>query len=251
MSIAALDVSAPSDVGPAGQGDDELRNLKQAVKSCFPAVDGEITNDDASGDPGDTNPPDALTFSNLFARLKALETGVGVGQVGELKWFYCAFEDIPAGWQHCNGTGGSPDFRERHLINANSTTGLPTNDGAATGGSTPSATVTGSGGGHTHGGGGTGLTALSIGQLPTALTSAIALAVATFSEGQDHSASSAVAAANVAGAWPKVTTPVEVTGPAGNGHLHSIDSVSGHTHTIPAIPNGPWASAYLCIYLGI
>lgn len=121
MSIKDLNPATPADNSLAGLGDDEIRALKAALQACFPELEGLISNTGGTGDPGDTDPPDAATFSNLFTRVTALETGLGGAAtvpLGMIAMWGGAVSQIPAGWALCDGTGDTPDLRDRFIVGA-------------------------------------------------------------------------------------------------------------------------------------
>jgi hypothetical protein len=150
MSIKDMNPLLPGTDGLAGEGDDQLRGIKADVQECFPEVDGLIENINATGDPGDTNPPDAATFTALFAKVAQLEANVGTAVIGEVKGWYGNAEDIPAGWFICDGTNGTPNMIGRFMLMDNRAagayTGLPQYDIASSGGNLPSELTTGEAG---------------------------------------------------------------------------------------------------------
>ena len=77
-SISELTPGTPTSSAPAGEGDDELRQLKSVLAASFPALDGLISNTGGEGTPGDTDPPDAATFTKLFADVKGALAAVSL-----------------------------------------------------------------------------------------------------------------------------------------------------------------------------
>jgi hypothetical protein len=113
-NIAGLDPANPSSTAPAGEGDDHLRMIKEVLLASFPALDGLISNAAGDGTTGNTDPPDAATFSQLFTKSSAaFEAKVPIG--GIILWSG-AEADVPAGWQLCNGLNNTPDLRERFVV---------------------------------------------------------------------------------------------------------------------------------------
>jgi len=53
-------------------------------------------------------------------------------KIGMIKVWSGAIGDIPAGWQLCNGTNGTPDLRDRFLVGAGSTYAVGATGGATT-----------------------------------------------------------------------------------------------------------------------
>jgi hypothetical protein len=127
MSIADLVITDPTDLEAAGLGASRIRETKTALKEAFPAVDGEITNSGALEVAGDTNPPDAATFSKLFEDVRALQentAGVPLGSI--VQWSLALNGAIPTGWTDCDGSGSLngivvPDMRDRFIMSAGQT----------------------------------------------------------------------------------------------------------------------------------
>ena len=121
MSIKDLSPTDPQDSAFAGLGANELRELKLALLACFPGLDGLVQNSGASGDPGDTDPPDAATFSNLFDNVRTLQTAGNV-PIGFIGMWSGVVADIPEGWGLCDGgtynATATPDLRDRFIVGA-------------------------------------------------------------------------------------------------------------------------------------
>lgn len=145
MAISDLDPNIPTSTGPAGQGDDELRLVKSALLESFPALDGLISNIGATGDPGDTDPPDAATYSNIFAAVKGL-AGQGTFQVGMIMMWSGVITEIPEGWLLCAANNApAPDLSDRFIIGAGDTYGIGDTGGDVGSGTTgPAGNVTAS-----------------------------------------------------------------------------------------------------------
>ena len=115
-SISELDPNNPDSNAPAGEGDDQLRQLKEILLASFPALDGLITNSGATGSAGDVNPPDAATWSRLFTDVRFAAAAAipvnGIVMFGGLE------SEIPPGWFLCNGSNGTPDLRNRFVLAA-------------------------------------------------------------------------------------------------------------------------------------
>lgn len=123
MSIKDLDPTSPPSDGLAGLGDNELRDLKTALQACWPEVDGLISNQHATGGAGDTNPPDAATFSNLFdkvALLYGIVGGASYMPIGGIIMWSGSVASIPAGFALCDGGAANgqqtPDLRGRFIV---------------------------------------------------------------------------------------------------------------------------------------
>jgi hypothetical protein len=115
-NISELNSAAPTATGPAGEGDDELRQLKSVLLASFPALDGLISNTGATGGAGDTDPPDAATFTKLFADVRAALGSNSAVPVGMIAMWAGTEAQIPTGWALCNGLLGTPDLRDRFII---------------------------------------------------------------------------------------------------------------------------------------
>ena len=113
-SIKDLDPDNPTRQAPAGEAADHLRMIKDVLLASFPALDGLIRNDLGDGTAGDTNPPDAETFSQLFTLARqANEAAVPIG--GIVLWAGTE-ASVPEGWALCNGTNNTPDLRDRFVV---------------------------------------------------------------------------------------------------------------------------------------
>ena len=113
-TIKDLDPANPTRQSPAGEMADHLRMLKDVLQASFPELDGLIRNDNATGAAGDTNPPDAETFSQLFSNARdARAAAVPIG--GIVLWAGTEAE-VPEGWFLCNGTNNTPDLRDRFVV---------------------------------------------------------------------------------------------------------------------------------------
>lgn len=116
MSISDLDPLAPSDNAPVGEGAAAIREVKDAVKEAFPAVDGEIQN--AAG-----GQPTASEYTALFTAVANLEAGVGVGTVPPGAIVMWGAGAVPSGWTICDGSGSAngvtvPDLRDRFILSS-------------------------------------------------------------------------------------------------------------------------------------
>ena len=116
--ISDLDQAAPTGAGPAGEGDDEFRQLKTVLLASFPALNGLISNAGATGGAGDTDPPDAATFTKLFADVKSLAASNANVPLGAIVMWGGTEANIPSGWALCNGQNGTPDLRDRFVLGA-------------------------------------------------------------------------------------------------------------------------------------
>lgn len=211
--ISDLNSSYPLSTDTVSQSDDHLRLIKAAIKATFPNVSGPVT------------ATQAQLNSSFPAGIIAMWSGSLIA--------------LPSGWALCDGTGGTPNLRDRFIVGAGSAYAV-----GALGGSL----VTGAGGTHTHteaSAGGhdhgavTGGTALSIAQMPA----------------HEHDLELKYTTVGGAGSsrqyWTKSApdtlldgTVTDGTSSTGGGlshdhsitaeaaHSHSINSVGDHTHSI-------------------
>ena len=132
---------------------------------------------------------------------------------------------IPGGYLLCNGSGGTPDLRDKFIVGAkqddsgtaktNVTGALTQTGGAASG-------TTSSDGAHTHTGA-TGSTILTIAQMP-AHTHSVTF---TNNIGANGTLQNAISGAS--------SLATSSTG-GSEGHTHTISSDGGHTHTVSTLP---------------
>jgi hypothetical protein len=241
MAISVLDAAVPGDNDPAGSGAEQIRLIKAALKEDLGGIDGPVKAGAAN------SLATAAEITNLFDRLTAIEAAYERRLVGTVRPFTGTVAQVPAGWFICDGTNGTPDWRGRVPIGADSAAGSPTLLGQPTGGSAPAATNTGASGGVSAGT--TGGTSLTVAQLPTALAANNTISVTTGSSSMDHSGILGVAGGS--GSGTTQGGPMDITGLNGDAHTHSIPSVATHTHSIPAMDLSPWAAVYWIMYLGV
>jgi len=238
VSIKALDPTVPTSNSNAGLGDNELRALKAAIQTCFPELEGVITNSSGAGD----NPPKAADFSSLFTRIEALENATGPTipagiPLGMIAYWNSTYATIPAGWVRCNGgtTNGVavPDMEGYFVVSATPDPPLGTGGG----------TETQSGGASSAGT--TGSTSLSMAQMPTALSTSVKIKISEGSSGQNHYGTSQVA--GMGGSSSAYDAPMVITGANGAGHTHTLGAASAHTHTQI---RPPWIALIPICYVG-
>ena len=128
MSISDLNANIPGDDAPAGEGAARIRDINAALKEAFGAVDNVITNTGATQNVGDTDPPDAATWSQLFADVRTLASGAAAGgtvQLGMCMIWNTAVGAIPTGWTICNGVNINnvpvPNLVDRFVMGAGNT----------------------------------------------------------------------------------------------------------------------------------
>jgi hypothetical protein len=250
MSISDLDPNVPGSDAPAGQGDDHLRAINSALKEAFPAVDGAITNTGAAGTAGDTDPPDAATWSQLFADVRALAGTAGAGasiQLGMMMLWSTANGAIPAGWTACNGVNinnvAVPVLEDRFVMGAGNTY-----SNGNVGGAQPGTQTTELGGSHTHTTSGHSLT---LSELPTALSDNIQVSQAPTDQSDNHSDTTSLARGN-ATPTANTTLPMSVTGLGNAAHTHGdTAAAAAHDHALGAGTLPPFLALTWIIYVGV
>lgn len=171
--------------------------------------------------------------------------------VGEIAMYFGDIADIPAGWANCNGSGGTPDMRDRFPIGVSNTKAV-----GDTGGSSGLTGMTDPAGSHDHGGTVSG-TAISTSQMPAHAHSIYATTVGSSdivegfnTAGQnvaiagDKDQTHAVISVNSAG-----TQLVTDTG-GGTAHNHTISTDPDHTHDISGTIDPPYLALYFLMFTG-
>jgi microcystin-dependent protein len=148
--------------------------------------------------------------------------------------------NIPAGWALCNGSGGTPDLRDKFVVGSSAATGTPTSTvggaAAATGGAAAGTST--SAGSHQHTDPATGGYVLQVADIPSHRHNIIPALQRADSAGstntQQGTSSGRYLAANN-------TTAIDFTGGSGS-HAHPsgglTDAQGAHTHSTPTLP--PW-----------
>lgn len=132
-TIQSLDSSNPPGGDPRSQGAGHLRLIKDVLKNIFPGASGEGFSTPIVATEAEINFLDGVT-SPIQAQFNGLVL-VPVG--GIIMW---GGGVIPANWHVCDGTGGTPDLRNKFVMAAGAT--YPAGD---TGGFADSVVVS-----HTH-----------------------------------------------------------------------------------------------------
>lgn len=164
--------------------------------------------------------------------------------IGVITMWSGSILSIPIGWALCNGTGGTPDLRDRFIVGAGNTlvpgqTGgsvSPTLGAAgahthtastSTAGAHTHSASSGTAGAHTHGGA-TGSTTLTTSQIPSH-SHAVSI-MPSGSEAAGYGLTETAAFINRV----LVTNFITSTTPAGGGggHTHTISSDGSHSHSI-------------------
>jgi hypothetical protein len=183
--------------------------------------DSEVVNSPMRGDPGvSTNEfavppgggPPTISGFDVFHEGNLTRSVVAaiMFPTGAVIMWYGTVPNIPAGWALCNGTGGTPDLRDKFVVGAGTTYALGATGGAVSG--TTSSDGTGV----------TGSTVLTVGQLPAHTHT---MATQLFVDEID---------AGVGKTYVVDGTGMS-TGSAGSneGHTHTGPA---HTHTVPTLP---------------
>ena len=203
--ISDLNSSYPLSTDTVSQSDDHLRLIKAAIKATFPNVSGPVT------------ATQAQLNSSFPAGIIAMWSGSLIA--------------LPSGWALCDGTGGTPNLRDRFIVGAGSAYAV-----GALGGSL----VTGAGGTHTHteaSAGGhdhgavTGGTALSIAQMPAHDHT---WSGTSTSEDNNYTAGTKYLKE---GSLANNVAFTETTSSVGSGatHTHSITAEAAHSHSINSV----------------
>ena len=263
--ISDLVATNPAASDPTGQGDDHIRILKATLQATFPSVAGAVsaTHTDLSALPAlrttvatnQTNMVSRVTDTASTASLTITGTGKFLdapslkqgGNVllprGAIIMWSGALSAVPAGWQLCDGTNGTPDLRGVFVLGAGAAAPYPA--ALLTGGSTVFTGATSVIAGHTHG----ASTGVAGGHSHTGTTSTagshshggtVGGHVLSLSEipSHDHGlGSSTIITFAGAGGSTGLGAPSNAgsvnSSPQGGGasHDHTITADGGHSHT--------------------
>lgn len=127
-TLEDLDLTWPLNGDPRGQGPAHLRQVKQVSKNIFPGVGGNGFNTPILATEDELDYVISLT-SNLQAQIDALTQG-GVS-IGGIIIYSGAFSGIPANYQLCNGTNGTPNMTNRFIYGTNQQAQILTTGGNA------------------------------------------------------------------------------------------------------------------------
>jgi microcystin-dependent protein len=203
--INSLNAANPVSTDSVAQADDHIRLIKSAIKATFPNITGPVT-----------------------ATESALNTPIPSGVI--VMWSGSLLT-IPTGWALCDGTGGTPNLRDRFIVGAGTTYAV-----GATGGSLTSAAAGGhthteaSAGGHDHTGV-TGGTAITTAQMPSHTHTWTGTST---SEDNNYTAGSNWLREGSTVNNASFTVTTTATG-EGATHNHTISSDGTHTHTINSV----------------
>lgn len=210
---------------------------------------GEVVNSPIRGDTGVTSNqlvvppgggPPTIGGSLIYTAANLTSTAVNnlAFPVGTVLMFYGAIGNIPAGFQICDGTNGTPDLRDKFIIGAGSTYAY-----GATGGTT--SYVTSAGGAHTPQIQGTSLTAA---ELPAHSHKLYTWESGSQGNAENFSSARGIAGNAEAGGYGYRQSTVygnqlvENTG-TGAAHSHNADPVPDHTHTVSNV-QPPFVALY-------
>lgn len=266
--VSEMNVSLPLSSASAGDGDDEIRAVKNAVKQTFPGdPTGVYTSSVADSynttvvvGPRYLNSIPAKfatvnsTLTAYDTRLDALEVpstnGIAVGMI--LMW--AGGLTYPTGWHICDGTAGTVDLRNKFVICAGSSYAAGSSGGTTT-------QTTDTSGSHTHTSVTTGAHALTVAQMPLhghpymhnsnsgtgGLSVTAAGAVAT--------SDTLTSAARTAYTGAVSTTAGQQIGGTGGGEAHThtggtaAADGSTHSHSVNVVP--PYYALVFIQYTGV
>lgn len=125
--IGSLVPTNPSSTDTVSQADDHIRLIKQVLLNTFPNLTGQVT----------------LSQSQMNNPIPK----------GVISLWYGLIDNIPSGWQLCDGTNQTPNLIDKFIVGAGSTYSPNSSGGSLSSGSsgTHSHTVV-SAGSHNHGG---------------------------------------------------------------------------------------------------
>lgn len=232
-TINTLDPTLPTANDLPAEAPQHLRNIKSALKTTFPNVDGPVTASDedlsALGSlRSNAIRGDATALQNIGSSLALPVAGTGIATSstgylnagviqqqgvpliprGIITLWAGPIGQIPNGWHLCDGTAGTPDLRDRFVVGAGA--GYTAGD---FGGSSGLTITTTSNGGHSHG----GSTGAAGGHTHTGFTDAQGL--------HAHSGNSGSTALTVDQLPP-------------HSHTYGAGSASGGTSTLPGGASG-------------
>ena len=244
MAISDIDPLTPDPNDLAGLGDDQIRQLKDDVKTTFEGMDALVTQPDGLGG---TEPMTSATLSALPDRVSATERGTPIGLIAI--WF-----DVvpPEGWALCDGSVANgittPNMGGRFVLDA----GI-----FAVGftGGTSSPTATTSSGSHAHAGTTVAVNnhTLTEAQIPAHdLLVDLPVDIAYANGGSLYGGSHQEAPGSD-NSSTFVYKPLTETAGGGTGHNHtasiSVAAHPGHTHDYTPVP--AYITMKFIMYVGI
>ena len=132
--LSGLDGTWPTGIDKVNEGDDHLRLLKNVLKSQFPGIGGSGFAQAITANEMELNYSVGVT-SLIQTQLDAIQSDVdaneaasdisnaaltlGVNPIGAIIMFNAAFTGIPANWQLCDGTNGTPNMVDQFVYGTN------------------------------------------------------------------------------------------------------------------------------------
>lgn len=116
-TIGDFDLTLPANGDLLAEGDDHIRNVKKGVLGSFAGkMDTAITTTDDQFNFLNTSTSDIQT--QLDAITTALNA-IGSTPIGGIIMYNGAFVNIPANFQLCDGTNGTPDLTDKFVYGTN------------------------------------------------------------------------------------------------------------------------------------
>lgn len=158
-----------------------------------------------------------------------------------IQWFGAAI-DCPDGWSICDGTGGTPDMRDRFVVGAGSSYAVGNTGGSATAsGSTAAA------GGHDHGAA-TGGHVLTEDEMPSHVHTGANFTGSVKDNGEVGPYIETANAESYAASAPSFAFSAAGGDEA---HAHTITAEGNHTHSLAAVPTlPPYKALYFIMFTG-
>ena len=125
--ISGLDSSWPTGIDKVNNGDDHLRLIKAVLKATFPGTGAAGFAIPITATEAELNYSVGVTsliqtqFTDLQADVDANEAAsdLGINPIGAIIMFNAAFANIPANWQLCDGTNGTPNMADKFVYGTN------------------------------------------------------------------------------------------------------------------------------------
>lgn len=229
--------------GPLAGGGQTATNLVLG-SGCSMEGATEIVNTPIRGTTGTTAnelvvPTDGSRATAGGLRLLCAGDVLPVFTIGMIMAWNASIPDIPAGWQICDGTNGTPDLRNNFVVGAGATYALGNTGGSASG-------VTGAGG--SVAAGVTGSHVLLVTELPSHNHEFWqALGSQASGSGQHFADTTGGAYSNTITGGPDSGQQIIQNTGGGAGHTHTTPAVPTHTHTT-TLP--PYYALYYIQFVG-
>ncbi len=119
ITIDGLNNSWPLDGDGVSEGDDHIRQQKSVLKNILPGASGQGLASPLTATEDEFNYLVGVT-SAIQAQLDALVTAdLGLIPVGAIIMYNGSFASIPANFQLCDGTNGTPDLQNEFVYGTN------------------------------------------------------------------------------------------------------------------------------------